>query len=54
MKLNKMIVVVLGIISNNEEKVLITRRSDPNITKAHMLWDFPGGKNEFGETLEKH
>jgi mutator protein MutT len=53
MKSRKTIVVVLGMIFNHEGKVLITKRSDPNITKAHMQWDFPGGKNEFGETLEK-
>jgi mutator protein MutT len=49
----KNIVVVLGIIFNTEGKVLITKRSDPNVAKAHMLWDFPGGKNEFGEKLEQ-
>ncbi len=53
MNSKKTIVVVLGMIVNNKGKILITKRFDPNITKAHMLWDFPGGKNEFGETLEK-
>ena len=53
MKLKKIIVVVLGMVFNSKGRILLTKRFDPNIAKAHMLWDFPGGKNEFGETLKK-
>ncbi len=43
------VVVTAGIIFHNE-KVLITRRK----LDAHQggLWEFPGGKQELGETLE--
>jgi len=45
----KTIQVTAGFI-RDEEKILITRR----LPGAHMagLWEFPGGKQEDGETLE--
>lgn len=46
-------VVVLGLVFNNRGEALLTQRHDPNIPDAHLLWDIPGGTNEFGESLEE-
>ncbi len=45
-------IVVLGIIENEKWEILITQRLDPKISNAHMKWDIPWWKNEFGESLE--
>ena len=44
-------VVVAAAILQREGKILLTRRK----LKAHQggLWEFPGGKQEVGETLEQ-
>ncbi|NLC48639.1 MAG: (deoxy)nucleoside triphosphate pyrophosphohydrolase [Tenericutes bacterium] len=45
-----MINVVAAIIKNKEGKILIAQR---NLKKAQGgLWEFPGGKVEYGETQE--
>lgn len=45
-----MINVVAGIIKNNEDEILITKR---NFKKSQGgLWEFPGGKIEKNETRE--
>lgn len=45
-----MINVVAGIIKNNEDEILITKR---NLKKSQGgLWEFPGGKIEKNETRE--
>ena len=46
-------VVVLGIVTRSDGRILLTQRNDPNIADAHLLWDVPGGTNEFGESLEE-
>jgi mutator protein MutT len=46
-------VVALGLVFNDRNEVLLTQRNDPNIPEAHLLWDIPGGTNEFGESLEE-
>lgn len=46
-------VVVIGAIRDDENRHLIAQRIDPKIPDAHLKWDFIGGKNEFGETLEE-
>lgn len=45
-------VVALGLIFNAEGEILLTQRYDPKIADAHLLWDIPGGTNEFEEKLE--
>jgi len=45
-------VVVLGLVFNDAGQILLTRRHDPDIVDAHLLWDIPGGTNEFEERLE--
>ncbi len=43
--------IVLAIITNEDGEVFITQRNDPG-TKEHQMWQFPGGKIEFGENVE--
>ncbi len=43
--------IVLGIIKNDKNEFLLSQRYDPDILEAHLRWDLPGGKNEFGESL---
>lgn len=41
---------VIGIIRNERDEILISKRFDPNVPQAHLKWDVPGGKIEKGET----
>lgn len=45
--------VVLGLIENQNKEYLLSQRYDPDVPEAHLKWDFPGGTNEFGESLEE-
>ncbi|EKE10746.1 MAG: hypothetical protein ACD_15C00205G0008 [uncultured bacterium] len=45
--------IVIGLIENENNKFLISQRSDPKIEEAHLKWDFVGGKIEFGESPEE-
>ena len=47
-KENKIIEVVCGIICNEEEKILLTRRKKGKALAGK--WEFPGGKTEAGES----
>lgn len=41
---------VIGIIENEQGKILISQRFNPEVPKAHLKWDVPGGKIEKGES----
>lgn len=45
--------VVLGLVLNDKEELLLSRRYDPDYPEAHLKWDLVGGTNEFGELLEE-
>ena len=51
MKGERCLHVAVGVIKDSEGRVLISLRHD----KAHQggLWEFPGGKLEFGESVEQ-
>ena len=56
MKTQKQIVKrtgVIGIIENERGEILISQRFDPEVPKAHLKWDVPGGKIEIGETSKQ-
>ena len=46
-------IVVIGLIVNDKNEILLTQRLDPKIKDAHLKWDVPGGKSEFGESLSE-
>lgn len=48
---NKQITVFSGIIIK-DNKILLTQRTEEECPDAHMKWEFPGGKVDFGETPE--
>ncbi len=48
---HNMLLVVAGVIINNNNKVLISKR--PEGKHLSNLWEFPGGKIKKGETPEK-
>ena len=45
--------IVLGIIENKKGEILISQRFEEELPEVHLKWDLPGGKNEFGESLEQ-
>jgi len=47
------LVVVIGLVRNNEEKILLQKRYDPRAPEASGKWEFPGGRIEFKETPEQ-
>jgi 8-oxo-dGTP diphosphatase len=47
------VLVGIGILVNKDGNVLITQRHDPTHTQVHLRWQLPGGKVEFGETVQE-
>jgi len=41
------LVVVIGLVRNNEGKILLQKRVDPGAPEADGKWEFPGGKIKF-------
>ncbi|OGE65883.1 hypothetical protein A3B49_03785 [Candidatus Daviesbacteria bacterium RIFCSPLOWO2_01_FULL_40_24] len=52
MKQNKQIVIISGCLINYG-KFLMVQRDEEECPKAHLKWEFPGGKVDFGETPEE-
>lgn len=50
-KLNKQIIVFSGVLIH-EGKILLNLRSEPELPDAHLKWELPGGKADFGELPE--
>ncbi len=48
----KQIVVPMGIIVNDEGKILMSLRNDPHNLEFHKKWEFPGGTLEQDESIE--
>jgi 8-oxo-dGTP diphosphatase len=42
-------IIALGVIQNNEGKILVTQRHDPKSPYSHLKWQYPGGSIEFAE-----
>lgn len=50
---NQIVITVLGVIFNAQNKVLLSLRSDPVFKQTDAKWEIPGGKIEFGETASE-
>lgn len=48
----KQITVFIGLVVY-EGKILLTKRSESELKDAHLKWEFPGGKVDFGETPQE-
>jgi 8-oxo-dGTP diphosphatase len=51
-KITKQITVFCGVLIRNNQ-VLMVLRSEKECPKAHLKWEFPGGKVDFKETPEQ-
>jgi mutator protein MutT len=50
-KVTKQITVFIGLVVK-DEKILMVKRHEPEVKGAHLKWEIPGGKVDFGETPE--
>ncbi len=50
--MHKQITVILGVCVKDNHLLLI-QRYEPECPDAHMRWELPGGKVDFGETIEE-
>ncbi len=46
--MDNQVVVFAGLLIH-EGKILMGQRKEPELTDAHLKWEFPGGKPRFGE-----
>jgi len=53
MKAKKVIFVFSGLIINHQRKILLVKRKEKKLPEADNKWEFPGGKLNFGETIEE-
>lgn len=51
-KKTKQITVFSGCVLR-DGKILMVLRNEPECVEAHLKWEFPGGKVDFGETPEE-
>lgn len=51
-KLTKQITVLIGLVEK-DGRILMIERSGPECPPAHLKWELPGGKIDFGESAEE-
>ncbi len=52
MPVKKQIPIVVALIKDDQGKLLIAKRNDPDLEGGHNKWELVGGKIEFGENPE--
>lgn len=50
--MKKTIFVVVGLVTADDGRILVTQRNEPELPEAHLKWELPGGKVAFGESAE--
>ena len=45
----RQITIVVGLITNEQGEIFLTKRDEPGNAAAHGKWEFPGGGVDFGE-----
>jgi 8-oxo-dGTP diphosphatase len=53
MRVKKVIFVFSGLVINSEKKILLVKRKEKELPEADNKWELPGGKLDFGETIEE-
>ncbi len=48
----KQITVFIGLVVH-KNKILLTKRNESELKDAHLKWEFPGGKVDYGETPQE-
>ncbi len=51
-KINNQIIVFLGVVIKDGKSLMILR-NEPECPKAHLKWEWPGGKADLGETPQQ-
>ena len=51
--LEQKVLVVVGAVTNDRGEYLLTQRHEPENPVVHGRWEFPGGRHDFGESLEE-
>ncbi len=46
-------ITVFSAVVINDNKVLLTLRKEDELPEAHLKWEYPGGKCDFGETPDQ-
>ena len=47
----KTVFVFVGLVTDDEGKILLINRKEKELPEADNRWELPGGKLEFGETI---
>lgn len=51
--MNHSVTVIIGAIQNSKGEYLLTSRNTPDLPDVHQKWQLPGGKIDFGETMQE-
>ncbi len=52
-KKQRTIFVFVGCVVNSDDKVLLVNRREKQLLEADGKWELPGGKLDFGETIQQ-
>ena len=49
----KQITIVVGLVTTDDDKILLGKRHQPHTPQIHGKWEFPGGGIDYGEAPEE-